>query len=110
MRDAAPPPLLLAIESGPPRAHVGPLVPGECRIGRAPENEIQLVDIAVSRQHARLAVIDGRWCLRDLGSTQGTILNAARLVPEQDVPLVDWVASVAAGERPEPVFCEGCED
>lgn len=79
--------LSLSIESGPPRAHVGPLDAGEYRIGRAPENEIQLIDIAVSRQHARLAVIDGRWCLRDLGSTQGTTLNAARLVPEQDVPL-----------------------
>ena len=79
--------LSLSIESGPPRAHVGPLDAGEYRIGRAPENEIQLIDIAVSRQHARLAVIDGRWCLRDLGSTQGTLLNAARLVPEQDVPL-----------------------
>jgi hypothetical protein len=81
------PPLTLAIEAGPPRAHVGPLEAGEYRIGRAPENEIQLVDIAVSRQHARLAVVDGRWCLRDLDSTQGTQLNAARLVPEQDVAL-----------------------
>jgi hypothetical protein len=80
--------LSLSIESGPPRAQVGPLEAGEYRIGRAPENEIQLIDIAVSRQHARLAVVDGRWCLRDLGSTQGTQVNAARLVPEQDVPLV----------------------
>lgn len=86
MRDTVPP-LTLAIESGPPREPVGPLAAGPYRIGRAPENEVQLIDIAVSRQHALLSVIDGRWCLRDLDSTQGTILNAARLVPEQDVPL-----------------------
>ena len=29
---------------------------------------------------------------------------------EQGVPLVDWMASVANGERPAPVFCEGCEN
>ena len=81
------PPLTLAIESGPPRGHVGPLAAGDYRVGRAPENEIQLIDLAVSRQHARLAVVDGRWCLRDLDSTHGTQLNAARLVPEQDVVL-----------------------
>lgn len=79
--------LRLAIESGPPRAHIGPLPPGQYRIGRAPENELQLIDIAVSRQHARLAVVDGRWCLRDLDSTRGTFLNAARLVPQRDVAL-----------------------
>lgn len=83
----AVPPLMLAIESGPPRAHVGPLAAGEYRIGRAPENAIQLLDIAVSRQHACLCVIDGNWCLRDLGSTQGTLLNAERLIPQRTVPI-----------------------
>lgn len=83
----APAALTLAVESGPPRAPIGPLAAGEYRVGRAPENEIHLVDIAVSRQHARFVVVDGRWCLRDLDSTQGTHVNAARLVPEQDVPL-----------------------
>ena len=46
-----PLPISLALESGPSRADIGPLPLGEHRIGRAPENEIQLTDIAVSRQH-----------------------------------------------------------
>ncbi|HQW80263.1 MAG: SpoIIE family protein phosphatase [Rhodanobacteraceae bacterium] len=82
-----PLPISLALESGPSRADIGPLPLGEHRIGRAPENEIQLTDIAVSRQHALLSVVDGRWCLTDVGSTQGTHLNAQRLAAQTAMPL-----------------------
>lgn len=100
-----PLPLSLALESGPSRADIGPLPLGEHRIGRAPENEIQLTDIAVSRQHALLSVIDGRWCLTDVGSTQGTHLNAQRLAartamplhPDDRVRIGPWAFIVRAG-------------
>ena len=86
--DAAPPPITLVVKSGPPRGNVGPLLARDWRLGRAAENEISLIDIAVSRQHALLGVREGRWCIRDLGSTRGTHLNAERLLPERDVALV----------------------
>jgi pSer/pThr/pTyr-binding forkhead associated (FHA) protein len=45
------------------------------RIGRRPENDLVLDDKHVSRSHAMLHAVDGRYVLRDLGSTAGTRLN-----------------------------------
>ncbi|MEO1316974.1 MAG: FHA domain-containing protein, partial [Pseudomonadota bacterium] len=51
-------------------------------IGRAPEADLVLPEARVSRRHARL-VRDARsaagFALEDLGSTNGTFLNGARL-------------------------------
>ena len=53
------------------------LRPGESgTIGRAEENTIRLKDVLVSSRHARLDVAaDGTATLRDLGSTNGTLVN-----------------------------------
>ena len=48
------PAITLTIAAGPPRAEIGPLAKGVWRIGRAPENDVVLVEVAVSRQHAEL--------------------------------------------------------
>jgi pSer/pThr/pTyr-binding forkhead associated (FHA) protein len=44
-------------------------------IGRAPDNIIQLEDPSVSSRHAELRVADKTYQLRDLGSTNGTMVN-----------------------------------
>jgi hypothetical protein len=49
------------------------------RIGRAPDCEIVLTDESVSRTHAEIVLADGRWHLRDSGSTNGTWVNGRRL-------------------------------
>ncbi len=49
------------------------------RVGRSPDCEIVLPDECVSRFHAEVALIDGRWNLRDLGSLNGTWVNGRRL-------------------------------
>jgi FHA domain len=50
-------------------------------IGRDASCDIQLRgDIRVSRQHARLSLVNGRWVIEDLGSTNGTELEAGRLL------------------------------
>ncbi|MDP9365645.1 MAG: FHA domain-containing protein [Chloroflexota bacterium] len=73
-------------ESGvPPGASFG-LEP-VTRIGRRPECTIALDEPFVSAEHAELAYDNGRWWLRDLGSTNGTYLNG--------VPV-----GVATGVRP----------
>lgn len=51
------------------------------RIGRAPDNDLVVDDLVVSRHHAELrALPDGRYEIADLGSHNGTYLNGARLV------------------------------
>jgi pSer/pThr/pTyr-binding forkhead associated (FHA) protein len=47
----------------------------ETKIGRDTTNEIQLDDITVSRSHAMISKKDG-YHIRDLGSLNGTYLNA----------------------------------
>ena len=51
-----------------------------CRIGKAPGlNDVVLDEDTVSRQHCEIAR-DGRgWLLRDLGSTNGTLLDGAEI-------------------------------
>jgi ABC transport system ATP-binding/permease protein len=50
------------------------------RIGRAPENEIVLDDLLVSRRHAELhGLPEGGYELTDLGSHNGTFVNGRRI-------------------------------
>ena len=93
--EVTPPPITLVVKSGPPRGNVGPLAARDWRLGRAADNEISLIDIAVSRQHALLGVREGRWCIRDLGSTRGTHLNAERLQTILGCTVLASVAIVA---------------
>jgi hypothetical protein len=48
-------------------------------IGRRSGNDIALLDLEVSRQHARIDYVDPRYYVSDLGSTNGTRVNG-RLV------------------------------
>ena len=61
------------------------------RIGRAPENDLVVPDLSVSRVHAELRNLgDGRYEIVDLGSHNGTFVNGQRIarattVTEQDL-------------------------
>jgi len=58
-----------------------PVAPGECElgetttIGRAKENEVALVDVRLSRRHARIVREGDAYFLEDLASSNGTQLN-----------------------------------
>jgi predicted component of type VI protein secretion system len=49
-------------------------------VGKDAANDVVLDDPFVSGRHLRLERRDGRWHVRDLGSTNGTFLGGARVV------------------------------
>jgi predicted component of type VI protein secretion system len=48
-------------------------------VGSAPENDIVIDVPSVSRVHAVLHLLSGRWFIEDCGSRNGTLLNGSRL-------------------------------
>jgi hypothetical protein len=57
-------------------------------IGRQVGNSLTLaIDQAVSGYHAEIVLEGNVWCLRDLGSTNGTWFNGARVEPKTSIPL-----------------------
>ncbi|MCA9580506.1 MAG: sigma 54-interacting transcriptional regulator, partial [Myxococcales bacterium] len=49
-------------------------------IGTAPSNDLQLRDHTVSRRHCEISVRNDRYYIRDLDSTNGTLLNGTPVV------------------------------
>jgi pSer/pThr/pTyr-binding forkhead associated (FHA) protein len=75
-RRAQPGELVVHVPDGRPR--VLPL-DGEIRFGRAPTCTVVLSDTYVSEQHARVFSEGGEWLVADMGSTNGTFLNQAKV-------------------------------
>ena len=48
-------------------------------IGRGPENDLVLEDPSVSQRHAEVVLEGGEWRLRDLGSTNGTVVAGKQI-------------------------------
>lgn len=48
-------------------------------IGRAPENEIAIENLAVSRRHAEISKENGSYVLEDLNSANGTFVNGVQV-------------------------------
>ncbi len=69
----------LLIVRGPAAGEQIELVGDEMTAGRAPEAEIFLDDITVSRHHARFERNDSSWRLNDLHSLNGTYVNRDRV-------------------------------
>jgi pSer/pThr/pTyr-binding forkhead associated (FHA) protein len=75
------PKLTIRSESGEATSH--DLVEDTYTIGRAPENSIRLEDNSVSGRHAELAVVAENCWLKDLGSTNGTLINGQPVTEAQ---------------------------
>ncbi|MFH8712172.1 FHA domain-containing protein [Streptomyces zaomyceticus] len=66
---------------------VRPLPAHSIRIGRAPDNDVVVPDLVVSRRHAELrAHPDGTYWIHDLGSHNGTFLNGRPVVDARVTP------------------------
>jgi hypothetical protein len=55
-----------------------PLVQGRTVIGRAPECDVRIEDLGISRQHAEIRLTPGRATIVDLGSTNGVVVDGFR--------------------------------
>ena len=69
----------LVIRSGAGAGKVFPLEKSEMHVGRDVTNELVISDEKVSRRHARLYTEGDQYVVEDLGSTNGTFINGARL-------------------------------
>jgi pSer/pThr/pTyr-binding forkhead associated (FHA) protein len=67
-------------------------------IGRAPDNDLVLDDPAVSTHHCTILRAGGEYRLRDLDSTNGTVLNGQR-VQETALSAGDVIAAGSAQIR-----------
>jgi hypothetical protein len=78
--------------SAPPRLPFPRGTASKFTIGRAVECDFVLADPSVSRFHARLHREPDGWLLRDLGSTNGTMLNGWRVTEPVSVRPGDRVS------------------
>jgi predicted component of type VI protein secretion system len=62
-----------------------PLTKPEMIVGRRPSCDIRLDYENISGKHCLLRLVNGVWNVKDLGSTNGTTVNGARLTTEQSV-------------------------
>jgi len=86
-----------------------------CTIGREPGCTIQIPSPAVSRRHCEVCTAGDRLFVRDLGSSNGTFVNEARVAGEADLtpgdrlavgPIVFVVQADGVPENPEPPLLE----
>ncbi len=56
-------------------------------IGRANDSTLVITDDYASSKHARLSPRDGHWLLEDMGSTNGTYLDRAKVAGPTPVPI-----------------------
>ena len=90
-RDVAPlppeaTPRLVCVGGGQ-KDHSFPITPGGISIGRDPKNDVVISDPRASYHHAWIGIIHHKAVLRDLGSTNGTFLNAQIKTPVTEVVL-----------------------
>lgn len=77
--EVAPGEVMLVVRQGTDIGLRFTLEGDQVTVGRIPDNTIQLDDFTVSRQHAVLVKQGGSWLVRDLGSLNGTYVNAERV-------------------------------
>ncbi len=65
---------------------------GKVVIGRAESADLQIPDVAISRQHAVITIRDGAISIADLGSHNGTYVNRERIAGERSLASGDAIS------------------
>lgn len=73
----------LVVQPGTPQAWEIPLKPGINFLGRGVSNDVRLEDPSVSGSHCQITVEQGSVTIRDVGSTNGTFVNRAKIQEAQ---------------------------
>lgn len=79
LESLAPGQALLVVKSGPTAGSTVLVDKDVTRAGRAPESDLFLNDITVSRRHAEILREGDRFVLKDAGSLNGTYVNRERV-------------------------------
>jgi serine phosphatase RsbU (regulator of sigma subunit) len=95
--------------TGQPPQSLGPDRP-EVSVGRAPTNDLAILDESLSRLHARFSLVGGVPMVEDLGSKNGTRVNGTRISGKQAIRAGDVIhfgnvkATVAADQASKVVI------
>lgn len=74
------------------------LMQSEISVGRSPDSYVVVSNSTVSRSHALLQFLHGKWFLKDCGSLNGTALNGQRLSSQAMYELHDGDRITLSGE------------
>lgn len=77
----------LVVIEGPLLGTVIPLGETQITIGRAPDSTLIIDDDYASSRHARVYPAEGAWIVEDLGSTNGTWIDRARITSPTVLPV-----------------------
>lgn len=80
-------PMRLVITSGDKTGQELPMTGDVITIGRSSDSSLVIKDDYTSTHHARLEIRGGTWILRDLDSTNGTLMAGVRVTSPAPVPL-----------------------
>ncbi|MEJ2726502.1 MAG: FHA domain-containing protein, partial [Deltaproteobacteria bacterium] len=70
--------------NGPHRGKVFVIEGGVTYMGRSRDNHIQVKQASVSRHHLKVLLKGGTFLIKDLGSTNGTLLRGLRIIPGKE--------------------------
>ena len=94
--------IVLRVSTGARAGHRETFDHAKVAIGRHPLSELQLDgdrDLDVSARHAQIDRHDGRYTLRDVGSTNGTYVNGVRLAAPRELRAGDVIMLGPGGPR-----------